>query len=220
MRAETSAREMAPLALVDTHCLAAESGPPVERRTAAETHESTLRSHLQAMAAGDERALRAFYEATVSRVYGFALRILGNAASAEETVSDVYHQVWRSAGRYDETRGSVITYLLTICRSRALDLIRKRDPAMTYGDVTEAVELVAEDDTHGLLESLQTSSAVRRAVESLTPRQRQLIALAFFRGYTHIEIADHLGMPLGTVKTQIRSALRKLRGELFQLEAP
>ena len=169
------------------------------------------------MAAGDEAGLARFYEATVPRAYGLALRICGSAATAEEVVADVYYQCWNEAGRYDSRRSKVTTWLLMICRSRAIDAVRARDAAFLH----EAPEtLVPEDEQprgrapEELLELARSATALHSALANLGPVQRQMIGLAFFRGLSHQEIAAHAGLPLGTVKAHIRRALELLRRDL------
>mgnify|MGYP001157458549 CR=1 FL=1 len=150
------------------------------------------------------------------RVYAVALRIMRHADLAEEVVSDVYMQVWRDAHRYDASRGRVLAWLLIISRSRALDLLRRQDEAFSHPDPHE---LVAEPDSgqktaQDLLQASQEGSALHAAMATLTPLQRQLLSLAFFRGLSHSEIVAHCGLPLGTVKTHIRRALGALRDAL------
>ena len=175
-----------------------------------------LRDCLVAICEQDQKALARFYDLTVSRVYGVALRIVRNDDLAEEVVSDVYMQVWRDAARYDDSRGRVLGWVLIIARSRALDLLRRQDEAFSHPD---PYDLVAEPETgqrgpQDLLEATQSNTALHAAMEQLTPLQRQLLSLAFFRGLTHSEIVEHSGIPLGSVKTHIRRALSVLRDVL------
>ncbi len=178
--------------------------------------DEVLRDCLDGICEQDQSALGRFYDLTVSRVYGVALRIVRNDDMAEEVVSDVYMQVWRDAHRYDDTRGRVLGWLLIIARSRALDLLRRQDEAFSH---PEPYELVSEPDNgqknaEDLLEAAQAGTALHAAMSQLTPLQRQLLALAFFRGLSHSEIVEHCGMPLGSVKTHIRRALGILRETL------
>lgn len=161
-----------------------------------------------AIAHGDENALALFYDATISRVYGLAMRIVGVAQTAEEVAADVYFQAWREAGRYDAERASPLTWLLTICRSRALDALRRQDRAELQAE-PESPHDLAHDESGPLelLLAIERNSRLHTVLEELAPLQRQLVALAFFRGLTHQEIADSSGIALGTVKTQIRNAL-------------
>lgn len=169
-----------------------------------------LAEQIAAMASGDAAALGAVYDATVSRVYGLALRITRSAAAAEDVVAEVYLQAWQEAARYDPTRGKPSTWLLTICRSRALDALRRVDRAESHEDPDSQAEEQTDDDPLNLLSAVERNSEVHKALQTLEAVQRQMIALAFFRGYTHAEIAEHTAMPLGTVKTHLRKALKHL----------
>ena len=178
--------------------------------------DNALRDCLEGICAQNQSALGRFYDLTVSRVYSVALRIVRRADLAEEVVSDVFVQVWRDAHRYDDERGKVLGWLLVIARSRALDLLRRQDEAFSH---PEPYELVAEPEStqrqpEDLLAAAQAGSALHAALEKLNPLQRQLLSLAFFRGFTHSEIVEHMGLPLGTVKTHIRRALDILRKSL------
>jgi RNA polymerase sigma factor (sigma-70 family) len=179
---------------------------------APELTERTCRTWLAAIARRDEAALSAFYDATINRVYGLALRITRQPESAAEVASDVYFQVWREAGRYDARRGNVAAWLMTICRSRALDLLRRADEAETHPEPESLRPETAEQDTaQDLLAAVQEHAALHGALARLEPLQRQLIALAFFRGMSHQEIAAHARLPLGSVKTSLRKALAVMR---------
>ena len=161
----------------------------------------------------DERALERLYDLTFGKVYAVALRILRNAEAAEEVVEDTYWQAWREASRYDPARGRALAWLLTICRSRALDALRRREPAELTGDFESLQSDVAAEkaDPYDLLDAIQRSSAIHAAIGTLKPEVRQLVALAFFRGLTHQEIADACNMPLGTVKVTLFRACRQLK---------
>jgi len=169
------------------------------------------------MAKADEAALGELYDAAIGRVYGFALRIVNQAGAAEEIASDVFLQAWRDAGRYDASRSRVLTWLLMICRSRALDRLRAREANEILHDDPET--LVSETASDGgspadLLESMETNHALHAAIAKLQPMQRQMLGLAFFRGLSHQEIAAHMDLPLGTVKSHIRRAVEAMRTHL------
>ncbi|MFO1319708.1 MAG: sigma-70 family RNA polymerase sigma factor [Burkholderiales bacterium] len=191
---------------------------PGPDRDAWARQDAVLRPMVARMARDDEAALGELYDATVSRVYGLALRITRTPAAAEDVVAEVYHQSWRDARRFDPERGAVVTWLLTICRSRAIDSLRRRDEAECHPDpeTLAAIEPSDPSDPPGLLSTYQAHSALHRALAGLSAVQRQMIALAFFRGLSHQEIAEHCGMPLGTVKTHVRKALERLRLALVQ----
>ena len=184
--------------------------------TALATQDAHCCVLLAAIAEQDEGALAALYDATLSRVYGLALRITRKPEAAEEVVADVYLQVWRKATTYDAARGRALTWLLTICHSRALDQLRRKDEAEAHPEPeTLRTDLAnGDNDPLDLLQAFENQSAIYAALETLNPIQRQLIALAFFKGLSHQEAAEQSGLPLGTVKTHIRRALEQLRHAL------
>jgi RNA polymerase sigma factor (sigma-70 family) len=191
------------------------AAPPLARTgpDALAAQEAQLRACLAAIERQDESALGQLYDATVGRVYGLALRITRSRETAEEVAEDVYMQIWRDAARFDPQRGAgVLGWLLVICRSRALDALRRVDPAGAHpAPETLAPELANEAGPETLLQAAQQNSALHAALNALSALQRQLLALAFFRGLTHEEIAGQLEMPLGTVKSHIRRALIALK---------
>ena len=162
----------------------------------------------------NEQSLSQFYDLTIARVYGLALRITGKAQEAEEVVSDVYLQVWQQADRYREEKASILAWLLNICRSRAIDRLRKQkqfDIELSDTECLDVVALVVAPEY--FLANTQSHSLIQKALQRLSSVQRQLISLAFFRGMTYQEIADFIEMPLGTVKSHIRRSLIELRKE-------
>ena len=168
------------------------------------------------MANKDESALSALFDMVAKRLHSFALRIVRDEGLAEEVTEDALFQAWREANRFDVARGKVITWLLTICRSRALDALRRADIAECVEDPDEfrsqEASLMAEPEQ--LIAQFETSSAVQAALLMLPPKERQAVSLAFFRGLTHQEIADHWQMPLGSVKTLMHRAFAQLRTQL------
>ncbi|MGH8209066.1 MAG: RNA polymerase sigma factor, partial [Steroidobacteraceae bacterium] len=158
------------------------------------------------------------YELTASRVFGLARAITRDPPSAEEVVCDVYCQAWQRASRYDPTRASVLSWLLMMCRTRALDYCRCNRVRSKYlTDWQDNLECWVESGPEERFEFLQQTSALYRALGSLSPRHRRLLALAFFRGLSHQEIARATGLPLGTVKAQIQRSLQSLRKALHPL---
>ena len=170
---------------------------------------------VEAIAAGDQRALKALYERTHRLVFTLSMRICSNRQMAEEVTVDVFHEVWRRSSRFDETDGSVIGWIMNQARSRAIDRVRfeqrkKRVPPAT--DLRE--EPIVSAAPSDALESERHRELLRGALAELTPDERQAVETAFFSELTYAETADHLSVPLGTVKTRIRSALAKLRAAL------
>lgn len=182
--------------------------------------QGDLMGWVAAIAKGDEQALGAFYDATVSRVFGLALRIVRQRDAAEEVAEDVYMQVWQQAGRFDSSRGKPLTWLLTICRSRALDYLRREDEAISHPEpeTLTAQPYDEHSDPQDLLLAIERNSRLHGILNQLSPVQRQLLALAFFRGLTHQEIADHTHLPLGTVKSHVRKALDTMREQWMEMD--
>ena len=170
---------------------------------------------LQDINRNDQAALRSLYEATSAKLHGLARAMLGNAVDAEEVVCDAYVQAWQSAARFDPQRGSVLGWLLMICRSRALDLLRQRRArAAAEGLASRFGEEDSVPGPEGLLRQMQSGTAVHRALAELSPLRRQLVALAFLRGMSHQEIACAVNLPIGTVKSHLRRALLGMRAAL------
>lgn len=188
----------------------------VADNTAAQMERAPYGELIARMIARDETALGEIYDATAGRVYALALRITGQSQAAEEVVSDVYFQIWQQAQRYDPVRGTVLTWMLTICRSRALDSLRRREPAETHAEPHDLQpDLFFEDrGPLDLLLIVEQNSRLHRALATLNKGQQMLLALAFFKGMTHQEIAVHTGMPLGSVKTGLRKAVQLLKSLL------
>lgn len=167
----------------------------------------------------DETALCALYDAALSRVYGLALRITGIPSIAEEIVEAVFFQVWKTAASYDAERGCPLTWLLMICRSQAVAWLRKNKAAASQSDMEAFSDGMSGEglDPQTILLAAEQNRFLHEALTSLTSCDRQLLALAFFRGLSYSEIAVHMAMPLGTVKTRIRTSLQVLRGRINSL---
>lgn len=166
----------------------------------------------------DEAALATLYHRLNGPVYSLAFRITRNQATAEEVLQDVFWQVWLQAPRFDASRGSAIAWVLTMARSRALDAARRlsRPAQMQSASSDEFNELLVSPDAgpQDLLFAAQQGSRLQLAMQNLEPLRRQLVSLSFYLGQTQQEIADHTGLPLGTVKSHLRRALLTLREAL------
>ena len=164
------------------------------------------------MGNGDEAALGFLYDMTLSKVFGLALRITGRRDLAEEVSIETYWQAWREAVRFDAARGVPIAWLLMITRSRALDLLRKQDSAVSCPEPEMLIaDETGDDSPLSQLLSAEQNIALQDALHTLTPIQRQMIALAFFKDMSHQEISDCTGLPLGTVKSHLRRAQDSLK---------
>lgn len=165
----------------------------------------------------DRHAFSAFYDRYVNLVYSIAYNILSDEPLAEEIVQDVFLKIWKNVERYDPERAKLNTWLSSITRYRAIDVLRKRSVRTKY--VTWGVpEALPDGEGSGLEESVDRrllKNRVRQALSELPEEQREVLALAYFSGMTQQEIAQAVGQPLGTVKTRIRLGMQKLRGLLI-----
>ena len=177
--------------------------------------EAQLAGWIRGIVRQDQRALASFYDATASRIFGIVRRIVRRTALAEEVVEDTYLQVWRQGARFEASRGSAMTWLTAIARSRAIDAMR-REARFQHEDFhdTSAHEFTEAPGSDELLHLARHQAGLHRALMQLGSQPRQLVSLAFFRGLSHVEIAGQSGLPLGTVKSQIRRALVSLRVSL------
>lgn len=167
---------------------------------------------LRAVAAGDEEAFGRFYDLVSARVYGLARRVLRDTAQAEEVTQEVMVEVWRTAGRFDPSRGSATAWVFTIAHRRAVDRVRAEQAGadrvrrlIPEPEQTPA-ELVVEEATAQI-----ERQAVRRCLDTLTHLQRESITLAYYSGYTYREVAQLLDTALPTIKTRMRDGLIRLR---------
>lgn len=172
---------------------------------------------LEGIARGDESSLAALYDRYHNLAFGLALRVLNDRGRAEDVVQDAFLAVWRKAGSYAEARGSVKTWLATIVRNRAIDIVRGRRESDSDD---EAVLLALEDSRPSVLEQVTASldrDVLRTVVASLPAEQRQAIAMAYFQGLSHSEIAAATDLPLGTVKSRIRLGMQRLKAQLLEV---
>jgi RNA polymerase sigma-70 factor, ECF subfamily len=163
----------------------------------------------------EQAAFVALYDATAPRVHGMVLRVLRDRAQSEEVVQEVYLQVWREAPAYDPTRGSALSWLLTLAHRRAVDRVRSETAQSRREVVYEARHATRpHDSTSDLVERRWEAEMVHEALDRLGDRQREALELAYFEGLTHREVSERLNLPLGTAKTRIRDGLRTLRRQM------
>lgn len=179
--------------------------------------QNALVSLIEKVSISDEAAMSSLYDMTVNRVYGMAMKIVLRPELAEEVVGDVYMQVWRQATHYKTKKASPMGWVLMICRSRALDILR-REKSATRNQYQEEEMIEAEDTSleaplSGLIET-ERSKQIIKALDLLNKKQRECISLAFYKDMSHKEISEYTGQPLGTVKSNIRRAQDILRNIL------
>ena len=172
------------------------------------------------MARQEASGLEALYDRYSTAVYSLALRIVRDTADAEDVAQEVFAQAWTQAARYDTARGAVAAWLLMMARSRALDRLRRRRAALKPGPADDTLADIPDPAP-----SVETTAAAdeqartaRAALAGLPATERAALELAYFEGLTHVEIAARTATPLGTVKTRIRMALRRVRETMAALQ--
>ena len=178
------------------------------------------RAMLAAVASGDQQAFSQLYDRLSSPLYSLALRLLGDAAEAQDALQDVFLQIWRRAATYDPEQSSVFSWAILMTRSRVIDRLRARGRRLRVvvypGDEARADEVVAADASAGEtaadhVNRNDEATRVRSILNQLPSDQREAIELAFFSDLTHHEIAQRLKQPLGTIKARIRRGLLRLK---------
>jgi len=167
------------------------------------------------VARGDADAYARFYDRVAPAVYGLALRMLGDRSIAEEVVQEVLVEAWRSASKFDASKGSVMTWVLTFAHRRSVDRVRRERSYADRQDRERAFSAgPAGHDASETVERDESRAAVRAALDTLPAPQREALVLAYFGGQSYPEVAAQLGVPLGTVKTRIRQGLLRMRDRL------
>lgn len=182
--------------------------------TAAPEHTQHSDAELiRAIARGDERAFARLYDLHSPILLGLLIRILKDRAEAEDTLQEVFLQIWQRASDFDEARGRPFTWIVTITRSRAIDRLRSQKSRARVALETALSEMVVSPRRDAADDAIQSehNEAIHRALAELPEEQRRALLLAYFEGLSQSEIAARLDEPLGTIKTRARSGLSKLR---------
>jgi RNA polymerase sigma-70 factor, ECF subfamily len=176
-----------------------------------------LAALLGACGRGDRQAFSRLYQESSAKLFGVALRILRREDWAEEVLQDCYVSIWQHAREYHPGLSAPMTWMTSIVRNRCLDRLRK--PRLEVSDIDgEMIDNTTSDGPGPLdmLEQSKDAQALARCLQALEARQRQAIALAFYDGLSHVELASHLRQPLGTVKTWVRRGLLRLKACLAE----
>ena len=160
------------------------------------------------VATGDKRAFGELYDRLAARVMGICMQVLRNRAIAEEITQEVFVEIWRTAPMFSPERGSAQGWVLRLARSRAIDKLRSRMAALARDERTRYIDV--EEDAITSVEG----EHLRAAVNDIGEPHRTAIMLTYFGGLTQQQLADHLGIPLGTAKTRVRDGLKKLKSAL------
>ena len=184
----------------------------VSRTVAATEIEAAL---IERIASGDACAFDELYDRMQRRVLGLAFRVLRDPAQAEEIAQEVFLEVWQLAARFEAAKGTGVAWVLSKAHCKAVDRVRSAS-ARTVRDRDAGLRDLAgaEDGIADIVELRIESERVGRALKALPDTQREVIALAHLAGYTHTEVSEILNIPIGTVKTRIRSGISRLREEL------
>jgi RNA polymerase sigma factor (sigma-70 family) len=175
-----------------------------------------LRRLVGAVALGDNLAFHQLYQATSAKLFGFALRILRREELAEEALQDAFVSIWHAAAGYQAHLSAPLTWMATIVRNKALDILRRQDDTVELDSERFEADLLQamEDPAAGPPDSVwmtQEARALAHCMGTLEGRQRQAIGMAYFHDLSHSEVAQQLSLPIGTVKTWLRRGLEKLR---------
>ncbi len=162
----------------------------------------------------DERAVEALYARYSGPLYSLAYQVTHAERFAQDVVQEVFVALWRDASRFDPARGAVAPWLFSLARHKAIDLVRREANVRKHTADVDLELREADDDVDHETWLRIRRERVHVAIEELTPVQREALELAFFQGLTHVEVSERLGIPLGTAKTRIRSALLRLRDVL------
>ena len=185
-------------------------GPARAEQTRAEQSGRDLESLLIRVARGDHTAFEAVYDRHAGPVYGLVRKVLRDPAQSEEIAQEVLLEVWRTASRFDAARGSAAAWVMTIAHRRAVDRVRS-ETSSARRELKVLPGPVSGDDVAELVETALDRQRVRRCLGTLTPLQAESIKLAYYGGYTYPQVAELLGVALGTVKTRIRDGLIRMR---------
>lgn len=174
---------------------------------------------LLALRSREPAAIARVYDVYGRRAYSLAYRIVGDHGTAEEAVQDAFVELWQNAERLDPARGTLQSLLLTVVRFRAIDRLRRQRGQALLHDNTD-IDLLEDSCSNGFdtAAAVLDKSTVQDALAVLPPEQSRAVELAYFGGYTHVEIASIMNIPLGTVKSRLRLALERLRTLLVERE--
>ncbi|WP_345948695.1 MULTISPECIES: sigma-70 family RNA polymerase sigma factor [unclassified Mucilaginibacter] len=178
----------------------------------AKKHKSTLTEEqlVLALQRHEKVAAEALYEMYSAALYGVILRIVNDTATAEDVLQEAFVKIWHSATSYSADKGRLFTWIVNIARNLAIDKIRSKDFKNQFKN-QELENNVGYIDKHNSTVYKPELLGVKELVDKLRPEQKSILDLIYFKGYTHTEAADELGMPLGTIKTRLRMAIQQLR---------
>jgi RNA polymerase sigma factor (sigma-70 family) len=165
----------------------------------------------------DKAALEELYDRYEKMLFSYLYKMTGDRDLAEEALQEVFIKIWRGTGTYHESKGKFVAWLVTMSRNAAVDLIRKqKKPSVPLDEVAEVES--TETSVEETIEVKEKREQIHEAVRHLSDEQQKMVDLFYFKGYTHETIAEKCGIPLGTVKSRIRLALKKLKTSLHMVQ--
>jgi len=182
-----------------------------------DANRELITAALTRIPAGDRAALQTVYRLTSAKLFGVALRILGERSDAEDVLQEVYMTVWRKAADFDPSRASPMTWLIAIARNRAIDRLRASRQSRRMEPIEQASEIAdVAPGADRMLTSMETHARLHGCLDRLAPHERSALRGAFFDGNTYEDLAARMSVPLGTMKSWIRRAMIKLKACLEQ----
>jgi len=182
-----------------------------ESRSEHSSEGQDLKLLISQISQGNEDAMRILYNKTVRFVYGMSHKIVSNSEEAEEVALEVFLYVWKSASQYNPELSKPLTWLLLITRSRAIDKIRKSAKSVQINDSIDDSMVTGTDNPEDTCIASEMRKITRHAMAQLTPKQKDIVELSYYHQYSHSEIADRVGIPIGSVKSTIRVAMVKMK---------
>jgi len=173
--------------------------------------QSELELLLTQISESDEDAMREFYKKTVRLVYGMSHRVLSNSEEAEEVALEVFMYVWKNASQYDRELSKPLSWLLMITRTRAIDKVRKRARAVQIDDSMDENLVTGADNPEDTYIASERRKVMRNAMSQLTSKQKEVMELSYYQQFSHSEISEKVGIPVGSVKSTIRVVMVKLK---------
>ena len=194
-----------------------------ETQAASQSEHSREQSELELLltqiSKGDERAMREFYQKTVRLVYGMSHRVISNSQEAEEVALEVFMYVWKNASQYDRELSKPLSWLLMITRTRAIDKVRKSSRTVQIDDSVDQDLVTGSDNPEDTYIATERRNIMRTAMLQLTDKQKKVMELSYYHQFSHSEISDRVGIPVGSVKSTIRVAMVKLKNTIRNAEA-
>lgn len=183
----------------------------VESKSEHTGEQSELEIMLGQISQGDEEAMREFYKKTVRLVYGMSHRVISIPEEAEEVALEVFMYVWNNASNYDRALSKPLSWLLMITRTRAIDKLRKSGRAVQLDDSADENLLPGSENPEDTYIASERRNIMRSAMSQLTDKQKQVVELSYYHQFSHSEISEKVGIPIGSVKSTIRVAMVKLK---------